>query len=109
MFDRLQPLGNRWYHLDEEERQGLLEFMLRKVVKLAFALRQPNFTLVFPMVLQHQFLAQGSTVTLPYNDQAYTFSVLETKPSEVVSLTDTEVETEIAPPLQVLCIFCPRV
>ena len=73
---RLQPIDATWLDIPELERKALLEFALRKF----------------------QFLVQGSHITIPYHKHSYPLRVLETKPATVISITDTDLQTELAPP-----------
>jgi ubiquitin fusion degradation protein 1 len=58
------------------ERRALLEFALRKF----------------------SFLSQGSEIAIPYHKHSYRLKVLETKPAPVISITDTDLQTELVQP-----------
>jgi len=73
----LQPLTAAWSRLAEAQRRALLEFQLRK----------------------HRFIAQGSILTFTYHPPwpTFQFKVIHVQPLPVVSITDTELPTEILP------------
>ncbi len=73
----LRPLTRGWARLPELERRALLEFQLRR----------------------HTFLVQDSELSFSYHAHlpTFRFRVVETKPEPVVSITDTDIATEILP------------
>lgn len=73
----LQSLSRAWGRLPDMERRALLEFQLRK----------------------HTFLARDSVISFSYHPHlpTFRFRVVETRPAPVVSITDTELATEILP------------
>lgn len=50
---------------------------------------------------QHQFLAAGSVLEISHNMRTYRFAVVDTEPSHVIRITDTDLETKVLPPKQV--------
>ena len=80
---RLQPLSPLWTEIPQIEREALLEFELRK----------------------HQFLYKGMKFVINYNGKDMQFSVLETKPQDAIMITDTDLQTDIAPSPVVLLKF----
>jgi ubiquitin fusion degradation protein 1 len=44
-------------------------------------------------------LTTGDTIAIPYNDQVYDINIVETRPSDAISVVETDVNVDFAPPL----------
>eukprot|EP01006_Ploeotia_vitrea_P014450 TRINITY_DN39049_c0_g1_i1.p1 TRINITY_DN39049_c0_g1~~TRINITY_DN39049_c0_g1_i1.p1 ORF type:complete len:591 (+),score=266.84 TRINITY_DN39049_c0_g1_i1:260-1774(+) len=95
-FVKLQPHDSHWLELEETSRKALLEWELRK----------------------HQFLYPGQLLRLSHNQVDYQLRVVEchrananhndnddngddSKANEAIAIVDTDLTTEVAPPLVV--------
>jgi len=76
-FAQLTTLDPAWLKIPVIERQGLLEFALRK----------------------YQFLFEGQNITIEHN-RIYRFQVTQTKPTHVISIIDTDLQTDVISPPQ---------
>lgn len=77
---RIRALDAEWMDLPYIERTALLEFDLRK----------------------HQFLFKYAVFSLVHNDVEYSFKVTDIQPEGVVSITDTDLQTDILEPEPVM-------
>jgi hypothetical protein len=74
-FVKFKPRSDLWFRIPEEERKALLEFELRKF----------------------QFLVQNKVIRIKYDLQDFALLIEETKPAEVISMVDTELQTDFSP------------